>query len=177
MALHEIQCDCIIKAKAVNADVATGVQVNAVAESASILALTNGTTVNTASHCIKSKSQAISSGNTLDVDMVTLANLGSGDGFDIVFTNPSDLAEVVAIQITNESTSVGNLELGAAAANPWLAFLKDASDKLVLKPNTTFQIQCPNDPAFALTGGSKVLRYTAAGGNITATTTIIARNA
>jgi hypothetical protein len=174
MALSEVEVECNIRAKA-TATIENTTR-TAVGQQLDAPTLTDGTTANCANICLKDYAHAITSGANVDVTFSDLSGFADGDAMDIVGVNNDDFAEVVAIQIKNDDASAGNLEVGAAAANPWLAFLKDATDKIVLKPGACVQFQCAKDPAFAVSAGSKVLRMTAPSGNVTYHMTILARS-
>lgn len=61
--------------------------------------------------------------------------------------------DVVGLLIKNTSSS-GNLLVGAAATNIWSAIFGNSSDVLVIPPGGFVLFGCGNDPAWAVTAGS-----------------------
>lgn len=81
----------------------------------------------------KASIQSLSTGQVVNGATDTIDTQALPSGIDAL--NPQVATKIKALIIRNLATEATyDLEIGAAAANPWLGFLKDATDVIVLKP-------------------------------------------
>lgn len=113
---------------------------------------------------------AISSGANSDVDLS--GSLADPNNNTTVFTAIKELL------IENDSTSVGNLVIGGAAANAWSGCFADATDKVVLKPGQCFKWTDYSAAGSAVTAGTgDLLRLAASAGDVTGRIAVVGETA
>lgn len=145
------------------------------------LDLTDGTT---ASKCDKvwwDTSRALSGATSESLDLYDLGsvNIGGGAGKD-VFGGAWATVEVVGLYVENESSSTGNLTLGAEGSSAAWNSLFNGDDEAAIgpiKPGGVILIYMPSDPAFAVADSSNHLLKIASSATLTYNIAILARSA
>lgn len=137
----------------------------------------SGTTANKADRLYFEIDQAITSGNSVSLDLYDLENF---DSTDDVLGNTITFAEIVAILIENEAGSAGDLIVGGdgttAAWNS--AFGGDDDAAITLGPGGILFLFNPDDPAWPVADTSNhLLKLAASGGNTTHNIAIVGRSA
>lgn len=127
--------------------------------------LTDGTAASKADKVWFAQDRTLTGTTPEDIDMYDLASfdIGSGAGQD-PFGNAYTNVEMVALLIRNDSTSTGNIFVGAknttAAFNSFIAVGTTADDTAAIgpiKPGGFFLIHAPTDPAYAIADSSNHL--------------------
>ena len=143
---------------------------------------TSGTTDSKANRIWSDTERTLTSGNSEDIDLYDFGalDIGGGAGKDALGQTLT-LAEVTGLHVYVHSTSTGSLLVGGkAAATAWNSLFGGSDDDafLLLKPGSTFYIDCPPDPAYAVTDTSNhLLKMAASGGDVTYDITVMGRNA
>lgn len=103
-----------------------------------------------------------------DTETQTL-DLSSTSTFTDNFGNSAAMAKVKAIVITNPTTTYGTntaaLEVGGAAENPWIGFLKDVSDIIAIQPGGQMSFFAPDENGMAVGTESCNLQFAVSGGS------------
>lgn len=87
--------------------------------------------------------QSIIAGQVADSTTDTIDTQALPSGIESL--DPIVATKIKAMVIQNKATEdTYDIEIGAAGANPWLGFLKDASDVIVLKPGCGIMLLCGN---------------------------------
>lgn len=144
-------------------------------------ALSSGTTANKANCFWQDRSRTLSGAATEDLDLFDLAafNIGAGAGKDALGQTWVG-AELVAMIVTVDAASVGNLEVGGKGTTAaWNSlFAADDDAKITLFPGGSFMVFAPADPAYAIADTSNhLLTFTANGGAVTYSVAMLCRNA
>ena len=143
--------------------------------------LTTGTAVDKADRAWCDESRALSSGSSENLDMFDLASfdIGAGAGRTALGQTLS-LVEIVAVAITNLSTSAGSLVVGGEGSAATWNSLFNGSDTatLIFPPGGGALFVCPNDPAWAVADTSNhLLKFAASGGAVTYSVAFLGRSA
>jgi len=137
----------------------------------------SGTTANKADRLYFEVDQAITSGNSVTLDLFDLANF---DATTDVLGNTVSFAEIVALLIENESGSAGNLIVGGDGTTAaWNSpFGGDDDAAVTLDPGGVLFLFNPTDPAYAVADTSNhLLKLAASGGDTIHNITILGRSA
>lgn len=145
------------------------------------LTLTSGTSASMADRAWTSTSRSLSGATSEDIDMYDLAsiNIGAGAGLDPLGQSWATV-EVVAVMITNDSTSTGNLTVGGKAATTAWNSPFSASDDYTfgpIMPGGVLLFASPANPAYAVADVSNHLLKIASSASATYTISILARSA
>lgn len=141
--------------------------------------LAGGTAAGQADRLLFAQDVAITSGNTLDLNMYNGTNWQGLSTTEDLLGNALTLAEIVALLIHCKSTSVGNLVIGGqGTANAWLGGFNANTSTWTLSPDGIFVAHRPSDPAYTVASGSNnLLRLAASGGNVTFSAIALGRSA
>lgn len=127
--------------------------------------LGSGTTANTADKCAK---WTTSTATNTDVDIRSQTDATG---------TACDFAEIVCMVFQAASTNAGNIEIKPAAANGWVSFLADASDKMILPAGATVVLFCPPAAAWAMGASTDTINVASTSGTGSVTITVIGRSA
>jgi hypothetical protein len=147
----DITCEATVGAKLT--DVAEGISLSAILHLQAALSLTQGVGAN------QNRDRNMTGPTSFELDLITLA--GFEQAKDPI-RNSVVFDSIVAIFIRNQSSSDGDLIIGAASSNPWTApFAASGTPgtvRLTLKPGGFILLTAPTTAGYALSGSNKMLR-------------------
>jgi hypothetical protein len=141
--------------------------------------ITDGTGANQANRLWHVESRSLGDTATENLDLYDLGTFdcGAGAGLDPLGLSWS-AEEVVALQVSNSSTSTGSLLVGGeGSAAAWSApFNNDDDAKILLPPGASVQLLLAAATAYDITDATNhLLKFEATGGALTYTVRLLAR--
>lgn len=143
--------------------------------------LADGTSADQADKIWKSENRSLSGATSETIDVFDLAsiNIGAGAGKDC-FGGSWATVEIVGLFVFNDTTSTGNLTIGADGTTACWNSIFNGDDEAAIGPigpGGWFGIYRPDNPAFAVADSSNHLLKIASSASLTYDIWILARSA
>ena len=160
----DITCEATVGAKLT--DTSEGIGLSALFHLQAALTLTQGVGANQINAIAVDRDRSMTGPTSFELDLITLA--GFEQAKDPI-RNAVVFDSIVAIFIRNQSSSDGDLIIGAASTNPWTApFAASGASgtvRVTLKPGGFILLTAPTTAGYALSGSNKMLRLETTSGH------------